>query len=76
MRFRRLGWGFLGTAALTVLGGIAGTASAGPPGIQQINAVVWALIVISVIGAVITYGVLAYSIWKFRDPKVKGRRYG
>ena len=63
-------------AAVGTLGGVAGTAAAGPTNLQQTDPVVWVMIGISIAGAVITYAVLAYSVWKFRDPKTKGRRYG
>jgi hypothetical protein len=29
-----------------------------------------------VVGAVITWGVMTYALWRFRDPNTKGRRYG
>jgi hypothetical protein len=51
----------------------------GAPGLtdlQQTLPLVWLILVLSIIGAGITWGVLAYTLWKFRDPATKGRRYG
>jgi hypothetical protein len=31
---------------------------------------------ISVAGAIVTFAFLVYAVWKFRDPKMKGRRHG
>jgi hypothetical protein len=28
------------------------------------------------VGAIITFAFLVYALWKYRDPKVKNRRYG
>ena len=42
--------------------------------------VTWPLIevmtAISAVGAAITFAFLVYALWKFRDPAVRGRRYG
>ncbi len=65
-------------------------AAAGPAGIgaspvavyavqtnlQETMPIVWVLLAISVAGAAITYALLTYAIWKFRDPSTRGRRYG
>ncbi len=40
------------------------------------NNLIWTMIAISAAGAIVTFAFLVYSIWRFRDPKVKGRRYG
>ncbi len=40
------------------------------------NNLIWTMIAISAAGAIVTFSFLVYSIWRFRDPKVKGRRYG
>jgi len=50
--------------------------ASGQTDLQQTNALVWVMIAISAGGAIITFAFLAYSLWKFRDPKVKDRRYG
>ena len=47
-----------------------------PSNLAQTNALVWVMIAISSAGAIVTFAFLVYAIWKFRDPKVKGRRYG
>jgi hypothetical protein len=73
---RRLGRGFVGAAALLGLAALSGGTVAGQTPLQQTNGILWALIIISVIGAIITYGFLAYALWKYRDPRTKGRRYG
>jgi len=61
-----------GLAALR--GGVAW--AAGQSDLQQTNALVWIMIAISAAGAIVTFAFLVYSLWKFRDPKVKDRRYG
>ena len=55
---------------------LAGVWAAGQTDLQQTNAVVWVMIAISAAGAIVTFAFLVYSLWKFRDPKVKNRRYG
>jgi hypothetical protein len=49
---------------------------AGETNLQETMPLVWAMVVISAAGAAITFGVLTYALWKFRDPAAKGRRYG
>lgn len=48
----------------------------GETDLQQTNALVWTMVAMSAAGAIITFAFLVYSLWKFRDPKVKNRRYG
>jgi hypothetical protein len=69
---RRARNGPLGAA---VLAGAA-LVGAGPTNLQQTNSLVWMLVAISAAGSVVTFGFLVYALLKFRDPKVKGRRYG
>ncbi|MFZ3356746.1 MAG: hypothetical protein WA549_08355 [Thermoplasmata archaeon] len=64
--------GLSGVVAL----GFAGWAAAGESNYDQTMPLVWALTAISAAGAGIVYAYLVYSVWKFRDPKTKGRRYG
>jgi amino acid permease len=75
---RRLARVAYGLSAL--VGGLAflGGASADPgeTNLQQTQTLFWVMVGISAVGAIITWSVMAYAIWKFRDPKVKGRRYG
>jgi len=62
----------------------AGLAAAGVPvlrasgetPLQETNALVWVMVGLSAIGAIITFAFLVYALWKYRDPKVKHRRYG
>jgi len=50
--------------------------ASGETNLEQTNALVWVMIALSAGGAIITFAFLAYFLWKFRDPKVKNRRYG
>jgi len=50
--------------------------ASGETNLQQTNALVWVMVAMSATGAIITFSFLVYSLWKFRDPKVKHRRYG
>jgi len=53
-----------------------GVLASGETNLQQTNALVWVMVAASATGAIITFAFLVYSLWKFRDPKVKQRRYG
>jgi uncharacterized integral membrane protein len=44
--------------------------------VQQTLPLIWVLLALSIVGAAITWGVLLYALWKFRDPATRGRRYG
>ena len=44
--------------------------------LQQTLPLIEVMTILSVIGAVLTWGFLAYALWKFRDPTPRGRRYG
>jgi hypothetical protein len=44
--------------------------------LQLTEPLLWALIGISAAGSIVTFAFLVYALWKFRDPAVKGRRYG
>jgi heme/copper-type cytochrome/quinol oxidase subunit 2 len=50
--------------------------ASGPSNLAQTSDLVWAMVAISVAGSIVTFSFLVYAIWKFRDPKVRGRRYG
>jgi len=50
--------------------------ASGETNLQETNALLWVMVAISVAGSIVTFAFLVYSIWKFRDPKVKDRRYG
>jgi hypothetical protein len=43
---------------------------------QETLPLLWALTIISVVGAAVTFGALLYAILRFRDPSTRGRRYG
>ena len=68
------------TVVLSSVASLAFTASrwvaSGETDLQQTNALVWTMVALSAAGAIITFSFLVYSLWKFRDPKVKNRRYG
>jgi hypothetical protein len=68
----RVRTGPLGAAAVSA-GALVGS---GSTNLDQTNALVWILIAISAAGAIVTFGFLVYALLRFRDPKVKGRRYG
>jgi len=50
--------------------------ASGETNLQETNALVWVMVAMSAAGAIITFSFLVYSLWKFRDPKAKDRRYG
>jgi len=70
----------LGTAFLSAVGsataGVHRLWASGETDLQQTNGLVWTMIAISAVGAIITFAFLTYALWKFRDPKVRRRRYG
>jgi hypothetical protein len=71
----RAAWGVAALfGGLASLGGAY--ASSGETNLQATQNLFWILVAMSVVGAIITWGFMAYALWKFRDPKVKGRRYG
>ncbi len=71
----RLGAAVRSPAASLALA-VPGVIASGPTDLQQTNALVWVMVAMSAAGAIITFAFLIYSLWKFRDPKVKNRRYG
>jgi len=74
-RLARVGYGLSAGLGLLAVVGFA-SAGAGPTNLQETQGLFWAMVAISIVGAVLTWGVMAYALWKFRDPKTKGRRYG
>lgn len=44
--------------------------------LQMTAPLVWALVILSAIGAAVTFGALIWTLWKYRDPATRGRRYG
>ena len=63
------------TATVTPLA-VSGFASAGPTDYQQTIPLVWVMVWLSVGGAALTFGVLVWALYRFRDPATRGRRYG
>jgi hypothetical protein len=56
--------------------GLGSVALAGATNLQMTMPVVWALVILSAIGAAFTFGALVWTLWKYRDPATRGRRYG
>jgi hypothetical protein len=63
------------TAAPLILAGTA-AASSGQTNLQETAPLVWVLVAIGMGGAFITFAILVYALWRFRDPETRGRRYG
>jgi hypothetical protein len=55
---------------------LAGLAFADETNYQETIPLVWAILIISVVGAALTFSFLIYAIIHFRDPATVGRRYG
>jgi heme/copper-type cytochrome/quinol oxidase subunit 2 len=70
----------LGATALSAMGpafvGLRSLWASAQTDLQQTNALVWVMIALSAVGAIITFAFLIYALWRYRDPKVKNRRYG
>lgn len=62
----------LGLAVLSAIG----NAAASQTPLQKTEAAIWVITAISVAGALITFGFMVYALWRFRDPRTRGRRYG
>ncbi|HTP54172.1 MAG TPA: hypothetical protein VML94_04295 [Thermoplasmata archaeon] len=56
--------------------GVWGAMASGQSNLQLTNPILWVMIGISTAGALVTFAFLVYSIWRFRDPAVRRRRYG
>ncbi|MGA8709903.1 MAG: hypothetical protein ACLP8Y_06435 [Thermoplasmata archaeon] len=70
----------LGTTVLSVAAvaaeGLGKLGATGETDLQQISPLMWIMVAISAAGAIVTFAFLTYALWKYRDPKVKHRRYG
>lgn len=66
-------WSWVGPALALALG-VSFTVNSSNS--DQTMTLIWVLLVISVAGALATFGVLVYALIRFRDPATKGRRYG
>ena len=60
-----------GPALLAAIGFLVGSSN-----LAKTNELIWVMIAIGTAGAIVTFSFLVYAIARFRDPKVKGRRYG
>jgi hypothetical protein len=56
--------------------GILRLLGGGQTNLQETNALVWVLLGISVAGAIVTFGFLVYSVWKWKDRETSRRPYG
>ncbi len=62
-----------GTAATLGFGGLLAT---GETPLQLTEPLLWVMLALTVAGAIVTYAFLVYAVWRFRDPKSRGRRHG
>jgi uncharacterized membrane protein len=62
--------------AVVSVSGLAGPIASAESNLSLTSPLVWVMIGISVAGAIVTFAFLVYAVWKFRDPRVRGRRYG
>ncbi len=76
VRLRRWARGLTILAAGSTFLATTAVASAGETNLQETEPLVWVMVAISAAGATITWGIMAYALWKFRDPATKRRRYG
>ncbi|MCI4337017.1 MAG: hypothetical protein L3K17_07500 [Thermoplasmata archaeon] len=76
MRLRAWLRGLTAFTTISTLLALTGLASAGQSDLQMTMPLVWVLLALSLGGAGLTFGVLAWTLWKYRDPAVRGRRYG
>ena len=76
MRLRRLARGLTAWAGASAALALSGSAAAGPTNLQETTPLIWVMVAISVAGAIITWGIMVYALWKFQDPRTKRRRYG
>jgi hypothetical protein len=64
----------MATGSMTI--GMLALIAGGQTNLQQTNALVWVLLGISVAGAIVTFGFLVYSVWKWKDRETSKRPYG
>jgi hypothetical protein len=53
-----------------------GRIATGETNLQLTEPLLWVVMGMAVAGAIVTYAFLVYAVWRFRDPKMKGRRHG
>ncbi|HXY47009.1 MAG TPA: hypothetical protein VEK13_03815 [Thermoplasmata archaeon] len=70
--------GRAGDSPLALLKGpaVAAAGFLGESNLAKTNDLIWVMIAIGTAGAIVTFSFLVYAIMRFRDPRVKGRRYG
>jgi heme/copper-type cytochrome/quinol oxidase subunit 2 len=77
VRTRRAARAALAVAAAVGAVVLPGLARAdGSTNLTETSPLVWVMVAISIGGSIITFAILVYAIWRFRDPAVRGRRYG
>ncbi len=76
MWLRRLARSLTIVAGGSTLLALTAGATAGPSNLQETIPLVWVMVAISVAGAIITWGIMVYALYKFQDPATKKRRYG
>jgi heme/copper-type cytochrome/quinol oxidase subunit 2 len=77
VRTRRAARAALAAAVAGIALGLPALARAGgSTNLAETSPLVWVMIAISIGGSIITFAILVYSIWRYRDPAVRGRRYG
>ncbi|MGA8303461.1 MAG: hypothetical protein WA691_09535 [Thermoplasmata archaeon] len=55
---------------------LAGRIATGETNLQLTEPLLWLVMGMCIAGAIVTYAFLVYAVWRFRDPNMKGRRYG
>ncbi|MCI4363391.1 MAG: hypothetical protein L3K13_03690 [Thermoplasmata archaeon] len=68
------GWG--STLVAPALLSVGKIFAGGETPLQEISPLVWVLVAISAAGAFVTYAIMVYAIWRFRDPSTRRRNYG
>ena len=53
-----------------------GILGSGSTNLDQTSGLIWVMVAIGAAGAFVTFAFLVYALWKFRDPRVRRRRYG
>ncbi|HYK92471.1 MAG TPA: hypothetical protein VEY07_00300 [Thermoplasmata archaeon] len=69
------GW-FAWAGAILAAGTGTTLRAAGQTDYQQTLPLIDVMFVLSLAGALVTFGILVWALVKFRDPATKGRRYG
>jgi hypothetical protein len=67
--------GSAGAAAIPAVA-LAGRIATGETNLQLTQPLLWLVMGMCIAGALVTYAFLVYAVWRFRDPKMRRRRYG